>query len=225
MNHLDLSFDGHFAQRASLPWWPWVGSQYVSSRKRTLVLGESVYDWSDTPRERELFQARYAERDGLRDTHTNHAMDFRRDTPYVRNVERAVFSTSKPADAMKHAFWTSVAYHNLVLEPLASLDVRPSLRQFRAGWAEALDLCILLDVRQVLVYGVGSVPALKLEATSRGLDCRIRKLRPQLNRCYPRVGTLTLGGSDIQLLFIRHPSTFFSWEKWSAIIGAHLSLG
>lgn len=90
MTNLDLSFDPHFEKRPALRWWPWVGSQYASSPVRTLVLGESIYEWTKTPREQEIFRSRYARPDALRVTHLNHALQFKRNSRYVRNIERAV---------------------------------------------------------------------------------------------------------------------------------------
>jgi hypothetical protein len=224
MSFLDLSFDAQFEARPTLPWLPWVGCGYQASRVRTMVVGESVYDWSENECQREAFKERYARRDALRRTHTNHAMNFRLDTPYVRNVERAVYGLTRPADALKHGLWTTVAYHNLVLEVLKTGKHRPGKKQFARGWEEALDLCELLAAEQVLVYGVGSADALKDVAIEKGMDCRIRKLRPAINRCLPRVGTLDTGTAKLKLLFIRHPSAFFSWDLWTPVIREHLSL-
>ncbi len=224
MSHLDLSFDAKLEVRPTLPWLPWVGRLYAASPVRTLVVGESVYDWSETAAERETFNARYARRDGLRRTHNNHAMNFNRDSPYVRNIERALYGSTRPAEALKASFWTSVAYHNLVLEPLKSASHRPGRRQLRHGWVEALALCELLAVQQVLVYGVGSADALKHVAKEQGFDLHMRTLRPVINKCLPRVATLDNGKDTLKLLFIRHPSAFFSWDLWTAVLREHLAL-
>ena len=116
MSFLDRSYDHLFESRASLPWWPWVGRQFAASAVKTMVVGESIYEWEGE--DREVFQKRYARTTGLRETHERHALRFRRNSPYVRNIERAIFATSRPKDEQKLNLWTSVAYHNLVLEPL-----------------------------------------------------------------------------------------------------------
>lgn len=109
---LDLSFDSAFAGRASLRWWPWVGSRFSISPLRTMVVGESIYNWG------EGFEARYEKSDALRQTHSRHALNYRRDSPYVRNFERAIYQAYAPSEEQKLALWSSVAYHNLVLDPL-----------------------------------------------------------------------------------------------------------
>lgn len=221
MNFLDLSYDHLFETRVSLPWWPWVGSQYATSPIKTMVVGESIYEWKDE--NRTIFQERYASTKGLRETHCNHALSFGRNSHYVRNVERAIFATSTPKDEQKWALWTSVVYHNLVLSPLRNIEHRPSQTQFRKGWSEVLELCGPLCVEQLLVYGVGSSGALLEAAQSKGFSCHIQK-GPKVGRCTARLGLLDTGNAQIKLLFIRHPSEFFSWKRWGRVIRDNLTI-
>ncbi|MFM0009177.1 hypothetical protein [Paraburkholderia sediminicola] len=220
INLLDLSYDHLFESRKTLPWWPWVGSQFGVSPVKTMVLGESVYEWDSL---RGAAASRYAQTTGLRITHNNHALSFGRDTPYVRNIERAIFSALTPADDQKLSLWTSVAYHNLVLELLPSNGHRPSDSQFRAGWHETLDLCEQLQIEQCLVYGVESADALRAVAAERNLACSVRRIGAKVGGCYPRHGVLESGDRQLKLLFVRHPSKFFSWRRWSPVIRSNLT--
>lgn len=220
MRFLDLSYDPHFATRESLPWWPWVGSHYAMSPTKTMVLGESIYEWKDV--DREIFQERYARTTGLRVTHNNHALDFGRNSPYVRNLERAIFAARTPTDEQKRALWTSVVYHNLVLSSLDSIKHRPTQAQFVEGWSEVIDLCGLLRIEQILIYGVGSRHALREVARTKGLTCHIKK-GAQVGPCAARVGRIEMGSAHIKLLFIRHPSEYFSWKHWGQVIRENLT--
>lgn len=221
MDFIDHSFDLSLQARKTLPWLPWVGARFASSPVKTMVLGESVYEWNPATGSA---ARRYAEPTGLRRTHENCAMEFDKEATYVRNIERALFSVSKPTDKQKHWLWTSVVYHNLVLKLLESSRHRPNQSQFRAGWHETLDLCEVLAIEQCLVYGVDSVKALKEVAAERNINCRIQRVKPMLNRCYPRRGVVSDGERHLKLLFIRHPSSYFSWDRWAGIIQENLSL-
>ncbi|MCA8162055.1 hypothetical protein [Burkholderia cepacia] len=221
MSFLDRSYDHLFESRTSLPWWPWVGRQFAASAVKTMVVGESIYEWEGE--DREVFQKRYARTTGLRETHERHALRFRRNSPYVRNIERAIFATSRPKDEQKLNLWTSVAYHNLVLEPLRDIEHRPTQGQFRDGWSEVLDLCKLLSVEQLLVYSVGSVNALQEVARIKRVACHIEKGQ-KVGRCAARRGLIDTGDSQIKLLFIRHPSEFFSWRRWGRVIRENLAI-
>lgn len=186
-----------------------------------MVVGESIYEWKDE--NRKIFKERYARKTGLRETHNNHALSFGRNSHYVRNLERAIFAASTPKDEQKLALWTSVAYHNLVLSPLSNIKQRPTHTQFVEGWSEVLDLCGLLSVEQLLIYGVGSRGALREVALEKGLSCRIRE-GSKVGRCTAHLGLIDTGNAQIRLLFIRHPSEFFSWKRWGHVIRENLTV-
>jgi hypothetical protein len=141
MSYLDHSYDHLFEGRKTLPWWPWVGNQFATSSVKTMVVGESVYEWAP----RDVFVKRYAQTNGLRITHENHALRCDRDTPYVRHIERAIFLASKPSTEQKRTLWTSVVYHNLVLEVLRSKKHRPSESQYRKGWVETSNSALYME--------------------------------------------------------------------------------
>jgi hypothetical protein len=215
MDHLDLSFDHLFEARQHVKWWPWVGSEYSRSSAKTMILGESVYRW----REKEKFDERYALTSGLRVTHQNHALNFERPSRYVRNIERAIFQRLNPSNAQKQMLWSSVAYHNLVLDAMKSADHRPTHEQYCEGWSTTLDLFDVLGVEQCLIFGVESVDALRLAAGGSEPRCRVARHSTKIGRFCARSGMVhTATGRPVQLLFVRHPSSFFSWRKWAPVV-------
>lgn len=216
---LDFSFDPAFASRSGLPWWPWVGSRFSLSPIRTMVIGESIYNWG------EGFDVRYAKFDALRQTHSRHALNYRRDSPYVRNFERAIYQAYAPSEEQKLALWSSVAYHNLVLDPLKSLKARPSYSQYLEGWNELLELTHLMAVDQAIIYGLESkkIDALAEAAKRRGSILQRSPMQTKVGRSRPKLITIRDGDRAMKLLFIRHPSAFFSWRKWAPVIREHLS--
>ncbi|MGY6121586.1 hypothetical protein ACW9YQ_14665 (plasmid) [Paraburkholderia strydomiana] len=215
MNHLDLSFDPLFRVRDHLKWWPWVGSEFARTTVKTMILGESVYRWSKG----EAFDKRYALTSALRETHSNHALDFDRNSRYVRNIERAIFQRRNPSDTQKQTLWSSVAYHNLVLDAMQTVKHRPSQDQYQKGWDAALDLFDVLGVEQCLVFGVESISSLRLASSARELHCLIRRHPAKVGRFRPSSGTVrTKSGRQVSLLFVRHPSSFFSWRNWAPVV-------
>lgn len=221
MEHLDLSYDAQFAGRQSLRWLPWVGKDYAQSAVKTMVLGESVYEWNPAKGSAAKL---FAEPSGLRVLHRNCAMDFKREAKYVRNIERAIFQVTRPKPEQKSRVWTSVVYHDLVLELLASRKHRPKPKQFNVGWREVFDLWGILGIEQCLVYGVQSSNELKAACEALSLPCTAKKLNIKVGQCTPRFGAVTVNGKEVRLLFVRHPSLCFSWKKWGPIIREKLSV-
>ncbi|PZX34294.1 hypothetical protein C7416_101578 [Cupriavidus phytorum] len=221
MEYLDLSYDVQFASRPSLPWLPWVGKDFAHSAVKTMVLGESVYEWNPAKGSAGKL---FAEPSGLRVLHRSCSMDFKRESKYVRNIERAILQATRPKPEQKSRFWTSVVYHDLVLDLLASRRHRPKPEQFNDGWREVFDLWGILGIEQCLVYGVQSADELKVACEARGLPCTVKKLKTKVGQCAPRYGTVTVNGREVRLLFVRHPSRCFSWRKWGPIIRGQLSV-
>jgi hypothetical protein len=83
----------------------------------------------------------------------------------------------------------------------------------------ALDLFDLLSVEQCLVFGVESVGALWLAAGRGGLNCNLARHPAEVGRLSVHSGSVdTATGRPVKLLFVRHPSGFFSWRKWSPVV-------
>lgn len=185
-----------------------------------MVVGESVYNWG------EGFDTRYKQTDGLRETHRRHALNYRRDSPYVRNIERAIYRASKPSEKQKRALWSTVAYHNLVLQPLMSIKKRPTYAQYLNGWHEFFELSHLMAVDQAIVYGLEpkKVDALVEAIRLRGASFKQSRLPAKVGRTRPRLVTIADDGRALKLLLIRHPSAFFSWRQWAPVIREHLPL-
>ncbi|MEM5433472.1 conserved hypothetical protein [Cupriavidus taiwanensis] len=185
-----------------------------------MVVGESVYDWGNG------FDTRYKETNGLRETHRRHALDYRRDSPYVRNIERAVYRKREPSAEQKRELWSTVAYHNLVLEPLKDIKARPTYPQYLKGWQEFFELSHMMAVDQAIIYGLEArkVDALVEAIRLRGVSFEQSCLPAKIGRTRPRMVTIANDGRTLKLLLIRHPSAFFSWRQWAPVIREHLPL-
>ena len=233
---VDISYDHLFEKMPALAWWPWIGKDYKNTANKTLILGESTYIWDAENTEenkRKAEEARIRERisrnDHLRILHNNHALDFDRASKYVRNIERAIFQTKAPSAADKGKLWESVVYHNLVLRPMSTIKNRPTDKDYASGWEEMLKLAMLLEVDQCIVYGLewkkiyALLSVLKPQKESGGLTYQRQKLTQKIGKSSPCVITIETNGRSLKIQFIRHPSSFFNWKKWGAVIATEIS--
>lgn len=147
---LNCSYDEQL-EGLQLPWLPWIGTGFREQKVRTVILGESVYDYSkgDAAKRKSIQQ-----QDGLRTRHLKHAIYAKFKSRYVRNFERTYYGKKKPSSKERQDLWGRVAYHNLVLRMLHSEKARPSDADYRSGWERFIDLAGCLDVQQVVVYGL-----------------------------------------------------------------------
>jgi len=73
MEYIDTSFDKVFEKSNLFPRLPWIGKHFSNSNKRTLILGESTYNWAVKNESRENIQERINQNDHLRIVHKNNA--------------------------------------------------------------------------------------------------------------------------------------------------------
>jgi hypothetical protein len=228
---VDISYDHEFEKMPALKWWPWIGMEFKKAKNKTLILGESTYIWkakstneNERKEEEAWIRGRISRNDHLRILHQNLVLKFDRDTKYARNVERAIFQSKTPSNVDKDKLWASVVYHNLVLRHMSTIKERPTPADYAGGWKEMLNLAMLLEIDQCIVYGlerkkIDALLSILKPHTERGE----LTFQPQkISKSSPIVITIKTNGRLLKILFIRHPSSFFSWKKWGAVIAAEI---
>ncbi|WP_036253866.1 hypothetical protein [Methylobacter sp. BBA5.1] len=226
MEHIDTSFDNIFENSNLFPWLPWIGKYFSNSSKRTLILGESLYNWAVKEESRKNIQERINKNDHLRIVHKNNAINFKGKSPYARSIERAIFLKKKPTKSDAELLWTSVAYHNLVLRAMPTNKSRPTYQDYLEGWSVFLNLAEIIGIEQCIVYGLESskIESFKEALKKREINCKYNKLKTSVGRSYPRTIEIALNGNKVKLLFIRHPSSYFSWKNWGHILRSEIEL-
>lgn len=228
----DHSYDHEFEKMSALAWWPWIGREFKNAKNKTLILGESTYIWEpevtdekDRPQKEARIRERISRNDHLRILHQNLVLKFGKNTKYVRNIERAIFQSKTPSNMDKDKLWASVVYHNLVLRPMLTLKHRPTEEDYEKGWEEMLKLAMLLEIEQCIVYGLEwkKIEALLSILKPRSERGELTFQPKKINKSSPRVLTIETNGRSLKILFIRHPSSFFNWKKWGAVIATEIA--
>ena len=216
-DNIDTSYDDLFNNRLDLPWLPWVGKRFSQTDKKTMILGESTYNWD--PGNEEVAK-RISKSDHLRIIHQNHALNYNRSSGFVRNIEKAIFYMKAPTVLEKKLLWSSVVYHNLVLRAMRIIDDRPKYNDYLTGWKVFIDMSTLINIEQCIVYGLerNKIDSLIETLKAGQIFYNYRKLKVKIGKSYPRIVDIHLEDKQVKLIFIRHPSSYFSWEKWGGIL-------
>ncbi|WP_404417795.1 hypothetical protein [Marinospirillum sp.] len=224
VSYCDTTFDKQLSNIEGVNRLPWIGLNYNNQKVKTLLLGESVYDWK--PKDPSNFEKIYHS-DSLRKIHKSHALNFKKNSKFVRNIERALFIKKYPTDDEKSLLWNSVVYHNLVSKVLKTKKKRPAYSDYYYGWHVFGSLVSILDIDQVLVYGLENS---KIKSFLQYCDeknftiIEKIKIKDKVGRSYPRKITFQIHGKNISMLFIRHPSSYFSWKKWGSVIRSTINV-
>ncbi len=218
--NFDLSFDDKFLANRNLTWLPRVGVNFQASELRTLVLGESVYNWDTVNQE---VQKRINKNDHVRVLYQNQSIVKKpRDE---KNFERVIFNAKNIIPLKAQELWSSVVYHNLVLRCMENFQSRPKYDDYIFGWHEAFKLFQLLNIEQCVVYGLDrkKIEAFKEVANSSHYEVN-EQIWPTITKATPKIMTLKINDNLVKVVFIEHPNTFLSWKKWADFMQQHISI-
>lgn len=225
-DHIDTSFDDAFRKSNIYTWLPWVGKDFLASDTKTLIPGESTYNWEKDHGKREKVNDRLKKTDHLRTVHKNNAIEFKGKSPYARNIERAILLKRKADKSEALRIWSNVAYHNLVLRAMHTVNHRPKYKDYLDGWYCFIELARTLPFTQCIVYGleIDKIKSLKETLDAAGIEYDYKKIKPGIGKSFPKAMNINICGRKIKVLFVRHPSSFFSWKKWGHVLNAELNL-
>lgn len=217
--YFDTHFDAGF-EAAGMAWLPWIGSGFRASASRTIVLGESIYDYSngDAVKRQAILR-----KDSLRRRHLSHGIHEQYKSRYLRNFARAFFLKRKVSGTERKLLWQRVAYLNLVPRMMASLRERPGDQDYRDGWQMLLTMAGLIGARRCIVYGLEGAKIAALRAVLPPGALLAEQRLPAVGRNLPLRLTVNLGERPLDLLFIRHPSAFFRWDEWGVVLRQFLA--
>ncbi len=227
LSNVDTSYDDIFSGELHLRWMPWVGVTFTQTPIRTMILGESTYNWEqENGSDYEKVENRINKSDHLRILHQNHALNYTRNSSFVRNIERAIFLKKNPLLEQKQWLWSSVVYHNLVQRHMPTIADRPKYSDYITGWMTFVELAKLMELDQCIVYGLEYNKLCSLADVLNDSNVYFThiKAKNKVGRSYPRIVNIKLNSKTVKLIFIRHPSSYFSWEKWGQVLKNELEL-
>ncbi|MFT6338432.1 MAG: hypothetical protein ACJATI_005206 [Halioglobus sp.] len=216
---MDTSLDDSFKKIKNQKWLPFIGQNYLSTpdNKKLLIVGESHYH-----------------------NGTQGSIDKHNDPNYTRivvkelaiqreywgtkifpNFHMALFGNdSFDTDA----FWNLTSYYNFVQRPMITNKGRPSKKDYYEGWLVFFKTLKIIKPSSCLFIGVESSNSLRKVIQQSDFELISFEKDNKINRTFPR--RVTIKGTDsqqIDLVFIKHSSRYFSWDKWNEYITTNLS--
>ena len=215
----DLSFDLFFDNDNNLLHRPWIGKDFVQTKSRLYVLGESHYKWGSS----ETIEEAVNDKDFTRSIILNHALFHLSDWNkkgkvgrIFRNVERCITGKLSIETKTREKIWEQVAYSNLVSQPMLSINHRPNHQDYYEGWKSHFSIFEQTRPKMVLVLGL---EWRKMKAFFKVLENYNHSpliYEPKIGRTHPKHCEINLTEEYMtSVLFIQHPSSYFSWEKWA----------
>ena len=188
---------------------PWIGKEYNNQERRVLIVGESHYD----------------------DEEEAWAIDFTRGIikccsectiSETYAMQKNLLITFGIKDEQVARFWRSVAFCNIVQEPMPDRDTRPTYEQFVKGGKILKEIINVIRPSDCIIVGTDCE---RKCAVREWEDSKIlsKEFGERINRTDPFYGTYTFpDGGKMAIINIKHTSKYYTPEKWAKYIKFHL---
>jgi hypothetical protein len=209
----EMEHTNEFNKIKNLKWYPWVGENYarLAPDHKIFILGES---------------SRY----GIGDT--NNTIEKYEDKKYINNhIEEAISGAYKEygsklltnmhktllgSDEIKpDKFWDNVVSTNFIQRALDyTYKERPSGKDYEEAWEVLFNLFELLKPKYCVFFGSSAIQT--LEKYARVSDLKMDKISydVQIGKYYGYSTQVLVNQNSITLIFIKHPSSYYSWKPW-----------
>lgn len=199
-----------------LKYFPWVGKNFDASEEKILIVGESVYNWGKNPDTIEIAQEKLDLNDYARVIAFEHGTE--RISPkqkFAENIEKAVSGKIFKNKEDNLEFWQNIAFHEFVQRPLKNIKIRPTIEDYKLGSKLLLDIIEHLKINKCIFLGTAWY---KFSSIANNIEEKESKhFAYKINNSRPKVLHL-LNKHQSKIYFIKHPSSYFSWEQWAEFL-------
>lgn len=215
-----MSTDQAFKRIDGLSWYPFVGRDYqrLKDSNKVLLVGESHYHYnsegnataltSNPNFTRRVIEEQVFERVGSKSN-------------FFPNAERALLGR---ADIGGRVFWDKICFYNFIQRSMNSVNERPLKEDFEAGWPIYAKVQNILSPNLVIFLGVSAWFTLGIYGHIQGFEVLSKETEGKVGNTYLKTARIkTDSGKLVDLIFIKHPSSYFSWRTWHEALKAYLN--
>jgi len=227
LESIDCLTNDSIGKIENLSWMPWIGKNYSKSNPKLMIVGESHYKWEneDGP---EAIEGYLKSPEFTKDVLKAH-VENRDEKKIFENIEKTLLQEAETSGS-RQSLWDSVVFYNFIQRYMENKTIRPVSEDFVVGWKVFFDVLQLTRPKYCLFCGVESsneYGAFKA-AIGNGEFQVVEEKRneAQIGNTSPRI--IEIEDKDknrIKLIFIRHPSSYFSWEEWGKFISSQIVEG
>jgi hypothetical protein len=225
-NIYSVEYDGDFKRLRDenlLNWFPWVGINYpeLPVECKVLIIGESHYNSEVEITDNSIEKYNYTRKIvGSLGVDANKSK-----SNFYKNTVRLMIGKDTMEKQERIAFWKNVCFYNFIQRPMADSKKRPTIEDLETGGKSLMDLITLLQPATCIFLGLAAADHLNeiLLKSDYKIEKEIGKVKP-IKKNHPRMGKiLNSDGQLIKLLFVKHPSKYFSPDSWNAFLNKNAS--
>jgi hypothetical protein len=119
-------------------------------------------------------------------------------------------------------FWENVSFYNFIQRNMnknKNINERPNKADFIAGWDSFFKVIEILNPNYCLFFGNSAADYFNESAIKNNKNLNPIVRSEKVGRSYLKHGGIEITENKlVELYFIKHPSSYFSKEKWTAAL-------
>jgi len=196
-------------------WKPWIGKNFNKQETKILLIGESHYSQDSNGNfDKECYE------EFINDSETTQKIIQRlingESWRIFDNTYKFLFNNRK---INVTDFWEQFSFYNLIQRPMKTMKEKPSKTDFKQGIETSLEVINEMYTKPdyVIFLGNSGRHYLKNSINNNENYRLINEKTEKIGRYFGVKFTIE-NTKEIQLIFIKHPSSYFSWNKWNEFI-------
>lgn len=199
----------------NLTWLPWIGENYagLARDEKILLIGESHYygEGESNHDKDQFFTRKIIKRVIDKGTTTNEIKIWK----FFISTIRLLIPGSSLSKEQERKLWSNVAFYNFVQRSVRKNDNKdkPSKDDFYKGWPPFFKLVKVINPAVCIFLGASSAQQFSKANQTLKQNITLSKDK-KINGAWARSGTFSSDNGNIELVFIKHPSSRFSTNLW-----------
>lgn len=206
-------YDNFLSKIDELRWLPWIGTNYNKATNKLLLVGESHYAQN---KDGSVDQNCY--NDFLNDKQTtrviiNSLVNKENNWNLFKNTYTAILGKN---EIDTKSFWSNVSFYNFIQRPMNTRKLDgPSKKDYIDGWNVFFELLKTIKPTHCIFLGNSGANYLNTPLSEKKIEIsEINLSDEKIGRCWGKFAQIIYDDFPVKLTFIRHPSSYFSPNKW-----------
>jgi len=211
-NKLNSKFD----EIKNLRYYPWIGNNYFNQKNMRIAFVAESHYYGGTDMKTLQHNKVLWENDKNTTIEVVEEESIKREyygTKMFPNLHRTIIGNDE-FDTIK--LWSNLVFFNVVQRPMNyEIKERPQWKDFCDGWEVFIELNKILKPDICVIVGLESSNSFEYIMQENKLQFQPIEKQEKINQCYPRKTAVVINNHLTKLIFIKHSSTYFSWEQWN----------
>jgi hypothetical protein len=211
---MNTNYDEKLLQIENLKWLPFIGKNYDLMENKILFVGESHYFDPNSPNlnfEKKEFTRMVVDEMAI--------CNFQYGSPFFNKISELFNSVERTQ------LWNNVSFYNFIQRAMnkgekvrQGVIERPKNLDFVNGWKIFFDVLNTTTPDYCLFFGNTSANSFNKSCSKYGIDHRSVVWEENINRSYLKRAEVMICNHKTEIIFIKHPSSYFSTNKWRDLL-------